>query len=134
MIIEWTDAYEIGIPSLDDDHRKLVNVTNRFFEQAQDGADRIVLTDTLDQIVTLLGAHFKHEEEELDRHDYPDRLSHLTEHRQQMLQLQRFVDSVKSGTLPQDQTITQADQISHLLVRHIIEDDFPFKSSLRTLT
>jgi hemerythrin-like metal-binding protein len=133
MTIEWTDAYKIGIPSLDDDHRKLVDITNHFFAQAESGANKPALSATLDEIVRLLDTHFQREEVLLDRHDYPDRLSHSATHRQQMLELQRFVESYKNGSLSLDLTVAHAEFLSQLLVKHIVEDDLPFKSAIRTL-
>jgi len=133
MTIEWTDAYKIGIPSLDDDHRKLVDVTNHFFAQAESGTDKPALSATLDEIVRLLDTHFQREEVLLDRHDYPDRLNHSSTHRQEMLELQRFVESYKDGSLSLDLTVAHAEFLSRLLVKHIVEDDLPFKSTIRTL-
>jgi len=133
MTIEWTDAYKIGIPSLDDDHRKLVDLTNHFFAQATSGADKPALSASLDEIVRVLDAHFRSEEVLLDRQDYPDRLSHSASHRQEMQELQRFVESYKDGSLSLDLTVAHAEFLSQLLVKHIVEDDLPFKSTLRTL-
>jgi hemerythrin len=134
MTIEWTDAFRIGIPSLDDDHQKLVDVANHFFEQVQNGADTPVIAIILDQIVALMGSHFVREEDELDRHDYLNRLSHAAMHQQEMLRLQRFAELFKSGELTREQTIAQAECLCQFLIKHIVEDDIPFKSALRTLT
>jgi hemerythrin-like metal-binding protein len=133
MIIEWTDAYKIGIPGVDDDHRKLVDIVNHFFAQAQYGLDTRALGAILDQVVEQLQDHFRREEVLLDRNDYLDRLSHSARHRQVMLQLQRFIEPYKDGSLLHDQTSDKAEFLSHLLLTHIIEDDLPFKSCLRTL-
>ncbi len=133
MIIEWTDAYKIGIPGVDDDHRKLVDIVNHFFAQAQYGVDTRALGAILDQVAEQLGEHFEREEVLLDRNDYLDRLSHSARHRQVMLQLQRFIEPYKDGSLLHDQTSDKAEFLSHLVLKHIVEDDLPFKSCLRTL-
>jgi hemerythrin-like metal-binding protein len=133
MFVEWTDAYKIGIPGLDDDHRKLVETVNHFFTQAQCGLDTRALGAILDQLAQQLETHFKHEEILLDRNDYIDRLSHSTKHRDVMLQLQRFTEPYKNGSLLHDQTADKSEFLSHLLINHITEDDLPFKSCLMTL-
>lgn len=133
MVIEWTDAYKIGIPGLDDDHKKLVDLVNHFFTQAEYGVDTRALGIILDQVVTQMEAHFQREETLLDRHDYLDRLGHATRHRQVIQQLQRFVEPYKNGALMHDQTCDKAEFLSNLLIKHIIEDDQPFRSCLRTL-
>jgi hemerythrin-like metal-binding protein len=133
MVIEWSDAYKIGIPGLDDDHRKLIDIVNHFFAQAQCGLDTRALGSILERIVSELEAHFEREETLLDRQDYLDRLSHSARHRQVMLQLLRFVEPYRDGSLLHDQTTDKSEFLSNLLLTHIIEDDLPFRSCLRTL-
>ncbi len=132
MIIEWTDAYKIGIPGVDDDHRKLVESVNHFFVQTRYGLDTRALGIILEQIVAQMAAHFQREELLLDRHDYLDRHRHSALHRQVMSQLQRFVEPYQDGSLLHDQTSDKGEFLSCLLIKHI-EDDLPFRSCLRTL-
>ncbi len=133
MVIEWTDAYKIGIPMVDNDHRILVETVNRFFALAEQGADTRALGMVLDQVVGQFVDHCRREETLLDRQDYSDRLGHGERHRQMMLRLQRFVEPYKDGSLLHDQTCDKSEFLSHLLISHILEDDLPFKPCLMTL-
>jgi hemerythrin len=78
--IEWPGALETGHHIIDDEHRFLVEITNRFAAalEAGDGAEgvRQILCDLLDYATE----HFAHEELLMDRHGYPAANGHKLEH------------------------------------------------------
>jgi hemerythrin len=133
MAIEWTDAYKIGIPKLDEDHHRLVEILNRFLTATQSGADTRVLGVILEDFAVALEAHCRWEEDLLDRYNYDNRLGHAEGHRQMLLRLHTFIQPYRDGSLLHDQTTDKSDFVATLLLRHIKEDDLPFKPYLMTL-
>ncbi|MDR3435161.1 hemerythrin domain-containing protein [Telmatospirillum sp.] len=133
MVIEWTDAYRLGIPRLDDDHRNLVDILNRFLAATESGVDTRALGVILDQFAEGLAAHCRWEEALLDRYDYADRLGHAERHQQMLVRLEAFISPYKDGALLHDQTCDKSEFLANLLLAHIRDDDLPFKPYLMSL-
>ncbi|EGB14820.1 hemerythrin-like metal-binding protein [Pseudodesulfovibrio mercurii] len=77
--IEWHDSHSVGVPSIDEQHKRLVALTNRLFLAIMDETGETALGDVLDELADYAVYHFTHEEGLLHLHGYPDEL--LTEHR-----------------------------------------------------
>jgi hemerythrin len=77
----WTDALEIGIASIDNQHRWLVDATNRLYgEITKPSPDRAVLAEILEGLVDYTMNHFVLEEELFERFGYPETAAHKAEH------------------------------------------------------
>ena len=79
-ILQWTEAFAIGIKALDFEHRDLFEHINRLLED-------FAREDDLDEIETCLGkihkrlqAHFALEEQVMKERKYPHFAEHKAEH------------------------------------------------------
>ncbi|MTJ84330.1 MAG: hypothetical protein F8N37_25375 [Telmatospirillum sp.] len=133
MVIEWTDAYRIGIPRLDDDHRALVDILNDFFRATEDGEDTRALGIILERFEHSLEDHCRWEEALLDRYNYEGLMAHAEGHRRMLQRLHVFIQPYLDGHLLHDQTCDKCEFLANLLLGHIRDDDFPFKPYLMTL-
>ena len=83
MKYEFTDEYLTGIPSFDEEHGRLFELTNECYELVMDDAavdrfDRIVAL--LEELRTYAATHFAHEEEYMERIQYERRFSERYQH------------------------------------------------------
>ena len=83
MKYEFTDDYLTGIPSVDEQHSKLFDLTNECYElvmesAADDKYDKIVAI--LDELRSYAATHFAHEEEYMERIQYERRFSERYQH------------------------------------------------------
>lgn len=77
----WTDALEMGIETIDNQHRWLVDATNRLYcEITRAEPDRAVLGEILEGLVDYTMNHFVLEEELFQRFGYPETVAHKAEH------------------------------------------------------
>jgi hemerythrin-like metal-binding protein len=83
MQIEWHESHSVGVPSIDEQHKRLVALTNRLFLAIMNEAGETVLESVLNDLADYAVYHFTHEEELLRRHGYPEELlaEHRTEHK-----------------------------------------------------
>ncbi|MGE4423698.1 MAG: bacteriohemerythrin [Pseudodesulfovibrio sp.] len=77
--IEWHESHSVGVPSIDEQHKRLVALTNRLFQAIMDEAGETALEGVLNDLADYAAYHFTHEEGLLRKHGYPEDL--LTEHR-----------------------------------------------------
>ena len=77
----WTDALQLNIVSIDQQHRWLVDATNRLHaEISQPEPNRAVLGEILEGLVDYTMNHFVLEEELFQRLGYPETAEHKAEH------------------------------------------------------
>lgn len=80
-IIEFTDDYKTGIETIDYEHEKLVNYLNNIINATKLGdAGRLLIEINLDELIGYTGFHFKHEEELMEKFNFPDLENHKIGH------------------------------------------------------
>lgn len=124
--IEWSADLDLGIPSLDRDHRRLVDLANAFFAAAESGRDKAALNGLMIEIIDLTRDHFAREETLLDRSDYPDLPAHKLEHANLLEDAKLFRDSYANGEAQPQVTIEAAEFLSRWLLDHIRNQDKRF--------
>ena len=78
--VRWNDYYSVGDPSIDAQHKQILDIINELYEAMQKGKDRAVLKPISDRLLQYTLAHFTHEEQALKEHEYPDLAQHVALH------------------------------------------------------
>lgn len=55
--ITWNDAYAIGIPEIDIQHKKLISIIGELYEARQIGTGQIMIQETLDKLIDYTNYH-----------------------------------------------------------------------------
>ena len=100
--VTWKDFYSVGDPSLDAQHKQIIGVINELYEAMQQGKDRAVLKPITDRLLQYTLAHFEHEEQIMQEHEYPDFTQHTALHdkiRQKTIDLREHVSLVTGHDL-----------------------------------
>ena len=97
---DWADVLNIGLPSLDEQHKQLVSITNRLFQEIVRGTGIEVVFEILDELARYADSHFAYEESLLREHGFPaDKLElHLAEHHALNAQVHDFVREARKNT------------------------------------
>ena len=97
--IEWDVSYEVGIFSVDAQHKHLVELTNQLYEactgtqQKLDEQFRSVMKELVDYVMF----HFKDEERIMKEVEYPDLKEHKQKHEQFVKEILLAVSEYKDG-------------------------------------
>jgi hemerythrin len=79
----WSDAFVLGIDSIDKQHRWLVDATNRLHDQIESRRpDNTVVREILEGLVDYTMNHFILEEDLFNRLGYPEHDAHKEKHDQ----------------------------------------------------
>jgi hemerythrin len=78
--MDWSSSLDVGIDSINDQHKKLVNMINELHDAIQNGQANEVLGNTLDGLVDYTKTHFSYEEQLFAQTGYADAASHKQEH------------------------------------------------------
>jgi hemerythrin-like metal-binding protein len=80
VYIVWKNDYSVGEPSLDAQHRQVIDLLNELYVAMQRGVDHQAVRPLLDQLVQYTVNHFQSEEKVLLAHQYPDFAQHRALH------------------------------------------------------
>ena len=80
VYIVWNNDYSVGEPSLDAQHRQVIDLLNELYVAMQRGVDHQAVRPLLDQLVQYTVNHFQSEEKVLLAHQYPDFAQHRALH------------------------------------------------------
>ena len=81
-VVQWHNSYSVGIKLVDEQHMKLIDLTNKLFQNCLESREQYtkVFLDTIHDAVDYIGYHFSTEELIMKRINYPDLVAHKKEH------------------------------------------------------
>jgi hemerythrin len=101
----WNQTMSVGIAEFDDQHRELLDATNRLIEGMETGRPQTELGEILDEIVRITRTHFESEERVFATHKYPGAVVHKGEHDQllsELVALQKYFAEGKLQLSPKN--------------------------------
>ena len=126
--MEWKSSYSGGVPGIDNDHKRLIDIINRV-EAA--GGSRESVQGVLQELADYAREHFRREEEALRAADYPDLEKHVGEHGSFVDWLQMLRQTL--GDTPTSQAHIATAVSNYLrtwLSNHILVTDMAYKDYL----
>jgi len=84
VIVTWQDSYSVGIKLIDEQHMKLIKLTNKLFDSCMSGHERSksesIFLDVIQEVIDYVGYHFGTEEKIMEKINYPAYKMHKQEH------------------------------------------------------
>lgn len=126
-MLVWKKEFEFGIPAIDDQHKRLIEIGGSLFELVNDDTR----DDYFDEIVAMLKEledytvnHFRDEEALFDAVDYMGSMSHKFEHKIFIKKLEDFMSDLDTVDSNQKETLLNLlNFIADWLVLHIVKTD-----------
>lgn len=81
MLLQWSEALEVGHPIIDYDHQMLINLVNELDRAVQMGQGAEKVAQVLDRLSQDIETHFAREEELFEQTAYPLVEKHKQHHR-----------------------------------------------------
>jgi hemerythrin len=98
--VEWSDELSVGIEEIDAQHKILVNLINRLFDEAiVHQASPRVMEEILHELVEYTVIHFAVEESLFRIFHYPETEAHTTQHDQLKAQVLEIQQKIKQGEM-----------------------------------
>lgn len=121
--VEWSDEYLLGIPEIDNQHKKLVAIANDLYDSATAGGDsyKIQMSKVLKSLTDYTVYHFSNEEAFMQKYGYTGFTMHKFAH-------DNFIDEVNNQIRRLSSDSTEAglqfyDYIVRWLLSHIAKAD-----------
>lgn len=128
----WSEDLAVGNDFIDNDHRKLIGLINDFHDAMAQGKGNEALRVTLGNLIKYTAAHFKREEEEMDRIGYADAIAHCSEHEKLIREVLALQRRFSEGNVLL--TVKVSTFLKDWLVNHIMKTDKAFGIAIRQAT
>jgi len=114
----WDDSYSLGIPILDEEHKKLLSLINNFLQSLHTKDEKTIIKSTFDNLLEYTHEHFANEEAFMAEYKYPALKDHKKEHAKltkEVVQLNETKNYIFSDNI--------ADFLIIWLTNHILKTD-----------
>jgi hemerythrin len=119
--IQWSDSLELGVSSIDDQHKELVRLLNELGAALQANQAQEVLMDIFNDLVAHTISHFGHEELAFAQYGYPCAQAHVQEHEDLKCQIIETKQKLVSGSKQFSDSLLFF--LRDWLNKHILESD-----------
>ena len=103
--VEWRDDFNIGIESIDYEHRELIGLINMIFERLEEGGDEEKVPDFLGEVHARIAAHFALEEQIMRERRYDQFTDHKTDHERLLDDIREIMDAYEAGSYAEQKEV-----------------------------
>ncbi|MCB9799794.1 MAG: bacteriohemerythrin [Candidatus Omnitrophica bacterium] len=79
-LIEWSENFSVNIPSIDEQHKKIVHMVNELHEAMITDKGNSVLGKIFGELIQYTKTHFSYEEKLFQTYGYPEAEDHKQSH------------------------------------------------------
>lgn len=97
-LIVWSNSYSVGVPQMDQEHQRLVEIINNLYSAMQSGRSKDIIGTILDELVNYTKTHFSHEEKLMKDASYGGYNDQKRAHEALVGQLDEIIAKYRSGT------------------------------------
>ncbi len=97
VFIPWSTTLSVGITSIDEQHKVLVNLINELHAAMRQRRGANVLNDVLGRLKDYTVKHFKYEEKLFAQHGYPEAEAHAQIHSKLVEKVLDFAEDIRAG-------------------------------------
>jgi len=97
--ITWKDTLSVKVKSIDDQHKKLFEIINNFYENISARSNDQLILELVKGMKDYTLMHFNTEENYMKECDYPDYIKHKQEHDEFIAKVNELEEKLKNGTI-----------------------------------
>ena len=126
---EWTDAMSVGIPKIDEDHKRFIALVNAFNESLEERVAIPEVEKRLGQMLDDAVQHFAQEARLFTEWHYPGADHHARMHAQLVAELRQFKSTISDGY--EAEWVEAGLKIKEALINHIHTEDMKYAEFYR---
>jgi hemerythrin-like metal-binding protein len=123
--IEWNDRMSVGIPEVDEDHKRFATLINAFNQSILDRMDLSEIKKRLEHVIDDAAEHFAHEEKLFKEWQYPNAEEHANKHVETIAAYKAVLDKFVSYDFASE-WIEAGQYVKDLLIGHLINEDMKY--------
>lgn len=119
--IAWNDRYSVGVHSINDQHKKLVEMINNLYTEFYKGISNEFLMELIKELEKYTVYHFSYEEKFMKLYNYKDFKEHVAEHQSFINELKHYKETLSKEN--KKAVIDFATYLKNWLLKHIMGTD-----------
>ncbi|MDH5368376.1 MAG: bacteriohemerythrin [Gammaproteobacteria bacterium] len=128
QFVEWKDEYSVGLESIDNQHKKLLNLINQLQTAVDFSTGEEFEREALDALVDYTKTHFSYEEGLMKDNGYPDYEPHKAQHEKMIKHVEDVLSEYEKD---QDTAMSNATAfLKDWLITHINGTDKQYSEFL----
>jgi len=127
-IFPWKEAYSVGIPQIDEQHKRLIGLINGLHAAMMQKTGNQALSSIFADLIRYTKEHFAFEEKMLAARSYSALAAHKAEHLDLTRQVVELRDNFQAGKLMI--TLDVMRFLKRWLASHILEKDLMYAKEL----
>lgn len=128
--IEWHDGMSVGIPEIDEDHKRFASLINELNRSILDRRGLDEIKDRLQSVMDDAALHFAHEERLFRLWRYPDAEAHADQHARALAAFQEIMKRFVVYGL-ESEWIQAGLEVKDLLITHLMNEDMKYAQFVR---
>ena len=96
-MFSWSDKYSVGVQSIDNQHKEILEILNRLLQALKEGKAHDVVNQIIHDLEQYAYMHFQKEEFFFQRFNYTGSAEHIHEHQQFRDKIMALKSDVISG-------------------------------------
>jgi hemerythrin len=117
--VPWNDYYEVGILTIDDQHRELFRQFNQVCDAVWDGKGRDSVRAFLFFLANYAQEHFGNEEKYMQKHAYPAYVAHKSAHDKLVGEVTAFLEKYDAEDLESGAVVKVITDLGAWTRKHI---------------
>lgn len=131
-LIEWSEELSVGVPALDEQHKHLVAIINKFDDARKRGKGSRIMEEIMNDLFGYTQEHFAFEEKWMKENGYEKLAQHQHQHRQLLQKIERLqFDYTQAGRRI---TSDVSELFKYWLTSHILDKDKAYSPDAVTET
>ncbi len=97
-LLQWKPGYSVGVESMDDEHREMIDLINDIYEKLESDPDADQVEQCLGEIFSTISMHFALEERLMRKSNYAEYQAHKDNHEDLLDQVRDLMDDFAADT------------------------------------
>jgi hemerythrin len=131
--IAWRDSLSVGIPEMDDEHRQFISRINELNQAIIECEDKTAVRHRMYRMLTQATEHFAHEEQLLEKFNYPQLAAHSAKHAELKVNFALVMREFEETDISFVWAL-KGLHLKQMLVEHLLTDDMQYRDFMRAPT
>jgi hemerythrin len=106
-LLHWEKRYSVGVDAVDHEHRELVDLINRLYEEASARGSKVAVLGFFGDLFKVISAHFALEERLMRERGYDNLVQHKNDHERLLDEIRDIMEDYEVTDLFDNQLLAQ---------------------------
>ena len=106
-LLHWENRYSVGVDAVDHEHRELVDLINRLYEEASARGSKVAVLGFFGDLFKVISAHFALEERLMRERGYDNLVQHKNDHERLLDEIRNIMEDYEVTDLFDNQLLAQ---------------------------